>query len=83
MSDDMLTHLKQLGRRGSANPEVPMQNILALYEEKGQSNLASTPHLDGYIGEQAVFYWPGTEQLASTPCFEIGTMGTGRRGEYS
>ncbi|KJA15068.1 hypothetical protein HYPSUDRAFT_59027 [Hypholoma sublateritium FD-334 SS-4] len=69
----LYAHFPTTRRRGSANPEVPMQNILALYEEKHQSNLATTPHLDGYIGEQAVFYWPGTEQLASTPCFEIGT----------
>ncbi len=84
MLDDMLTHLKQLlGRRGSANPEVPMKNILALYEEKHQYNLSRAPHLDGYIGEQAVFYWPGTEQLASTLGFDSASVVTGRQCEYN
>lgn len=41
-----------------------MQTILHMYRAEGRYNHEFAPFLNGYIGEHAEFYRPGTTQLA-------------------
>ena len=50
---------------GGATSAVPqMQKILHMYHAEGLYNHEFAPFLNGYIGEHAEFYQPGTKQLA-------------------